>query len=39
MRKIASLDMPVGEDENCSMYGLLPYEVNEDDMVIDKISE
>lgn len=37
MGKISSLDVPVGEDEDCSMYDLLPGSGNEEETVLDKV--
>lgn len=37
MGKISSLDVPVGEDEDCNMYDLLPGSGNEEEAVLDKV--
>lgn len=39
MAKIGSLDVPVGEDGECSMYDLLPSAINEEEQVIEKIQQ
>lgn len=39
MAQIGSLDVPVGEDGECSMYDLLPSAINEEEQVIEKIQQ
>lgn len=39
MARIGSLDVPVGEDGECSMYDLLPSAINEEEQVIEKIQQ
>ena len=39
MAKIGSLDVPVGEDGECSMYDLLPSAIHEEEQVIEKIQQ
>ena len=37
MAKIASLDVPVGEEKDSSLYDLLPGSVNEEEEILDRI--
>lgn len=37
--RIGSLDVPVGEDGECSMYDLLPSTTNEEEQVLEKIQQ
>ena len=39
MARIGSLDVPIGEDGECSMYDLLPSAINEEEQVIEKIQQ
>lgn len=39
MGKIGSLDVPVGEDEDCTFYDLLPGTANEEEQVLEKIQK
>ena len=39
MARIVSLDVPVGEDGECSMYDLLPSAINEEEQVLEKIQQ
>lgn len=39
MARIGSLDVPIGEDGECSVYDLLPSAINEEEQVIEKIQQ